>query len=92
MSYKTIAKIRSNTSLATRIIACASVEKVPNAEQWVYSNMWKYAVQPEWDTAWEYALATDPDQDVGDNELVITDYMILSATQLLAPPEVEPTP
>ena len=44
--------------------------------------MWKYAAQPGWAAAWDSAIASKK-EDIGDDESVITDNMILAATQAI---------
>lgn len=83
MSYKTQALLTQDNSLINRIIACASLERIPDAVTWVYSNRWALSAQPGWDAAYASALAANPSAIPGDNEAVITDGMILSAVQAM---------
>lgn len=90
MSYKTIAAITQSGSLINRLTAAAAEQSAPgDYGSWVYARIWDYAAMPGWAAKWESALAagvTDP----GDNESVITDGDILSATQALLAAPVPP--
>jgi hypothetical protein len=66
-----------------RVAACAAQEGVQSPERWAEDNALMWASAPGWDTAWEYALATDPESDPGLNEAVITDGMILAQVQFM---------
>jgi hypothetical protein len=65
---------------------------------WVTNYRYLWAASPGWGAAWDYALAThagEADYAPGKDSGVITDEMILSAVQTLAPlppepPHVEP--
>jgi hypothetical protein len=67
---------------------------------WVANSRYVWASAPGWGEAWESALASHPDDDTyspGKDEAVITDDMILSTVQAIAPkaeapPEPEPEP
>jgi hypothetical protein len=64
---------------------------------WVSNYRFLWASSPGWGAAWDYALAAHPDAgyEPGKDPGVITDDMILSSVQALAPlpappPEVNP--
>jgi hypothetical protein len=85
MAYSTIADIADAVGggpLARRIAACVAQEQVsPGSEEvWVSDHRWQYASQPGWEAAWQFAV--DSGNDPFD-ESVITDGMILSATQAM---------
>ena len=57
------------------------------AISWVETNRYLWASSPGWGAAWDYALASHPDDasyQPGRDPAVITDEMILSAVQALA--------
>jgi hypothetical protein len=84
MSYNDIADMAVNAQLQNRVIACAAVEGEPNPVSWLSSNMWAIAASPGWGDAWEYGLATGiPPEEIGANEAVISDAMILAAVQVV---------
>lgn len=98
MSYKVMSTIRNSQGLVSRIIACAYNEQIPNADQWVQSNLWNFATSPGWADAWISFSLNYPGLtvDIGEIETVITDGMIISATQFIYAsqqvPEVVPEP
>lgn len=86
MSYLTITRMVASGVLTQRCVACAAQE-VPDGTDpvsWVGLNIWLLCAQPGWSEAWESAdAAAGVNQDHGANEGVVTDGMILSATQAL---------
>jgi hypothetical protein len=57
-----------------------------NVTQWVHDNRYVWASSPGWGAAWDYAVASHPDEpdyEPGKDPAVITDGMILSAVQKL---------
>lgn len=81
MSYNSIAKMHDSEALRRRITACAAREDITNPELWTQSKMWEIVAAPGWDAAWDSGVLNFPDSDVGEQEGVITDGMILSAVQ-----------
>ena len=83
MAYADIAEIHGDYDLRQRMIACAATEHVAGSyEQWVADQAWALASQPGWESAWASAKAAGK-TDLGADEGVITDAMILSAVQTL---------
>lgn len=80
MSYQTHSDIAHHGNIQNRVAACAATEGYADATRWAAANM-LYLVKSDWISAWEYALAVNPDQDPGVDDAVITDGMILSAVQ-----------
>lgn len=93
MTYKTVAVINRDTDLLSRVTACVATENLSDfPEQWVSDRVWDLATQPGWAEAWESSLAAhpdDPDYRPGDDEVVITDGMILSAVQSIVATEAQ---
>ena len=87
MSYKLVADMQADQLLTRRIIACAALEKIKEPHQWVSSLMWYFAAQPGWAASWASAQESQLD-NIGNDEGVITDGMILSAVQFAKPPVV----
>lgn len=87
MSYADIADMRESISLSRRLIACAAQEghaADPGPGPWVHERIWTLVTSPGWPEAWAYAAdtadpAADPAPDIGANEGVISDGMILAA-------------
>lgn len=86
MSYKTQARLRGDGLLQLRITACSANENVTDFERWVTKHMWEFSAQPGWVAAYASAMANGSTEP-GNDESVITDGMILSAVQALAPRE-----
>lgn len=87
MSYLSQATLVDDLDLRRRIIACAAITGVGEAEFWAHQNRWRFAVQP----GWEDAYATALEQDIaspGSDPDVITDAMILTAVQVLGGEDV----
>lgn len=80
MSYKSIAIMAQDHDLMMRITACAAQERKPSLGTWVQRYLWFIASSPGWSEAWDYAVSTQV-TDIGNNEAVITDGMILAAVQ-----------
>lgn len=86
MSYLTQDTIANNRAMLARVAQAAAQEDVSSdPDRWTYENRRDWASAPGWDAAWESALVSDPDADPGINEGVITDGMILSQVQSMAP-------
>lgn len=86
MSYLTIAILKQDPWIRDRVTACLAVEGHPSPETWVMEHAWALAAQPGWASAWESALAANPDApdyEPGRDQAVITDAQILSAVQSL---------
>lgn len=81
MTYNTIAAIARSTDFCQRLIACAAEQnKTTPFETWVETHRWKLAATPGWASAWESAVAANK-ANIGSDETVITDAMILAAVQ-----------
>ena len=80
--YYDVARAADDADLQSRCTACASLEGVPEAQSWVWAHRWQYAAQPGWGDAYSSALAAD-NPNPGRDPSVITEGMILSATQAL---------
>lgn len=83
MSYLSISHIAANSSMRSRVAACAAQEGETAPETWMFNNSFRWAASPGWDTAWDSAEVGNPGADHGANEGVITDGMILSTVQSL---------
>jgi hypothetical protein len=80
MTFRTVADMAENYALTRRVTAGAAKEGIDNPQTWVNTYRWEIAAQPDWDAAWDSAVAggvTDP----GADEAVITDGMITSGIQ-----------
>lgn len=82
MSYLILGKMARDPALLDRVTACAVLEGVTGADQWVRENAWLLSAQPGWVDAYKYAIDSGDDQP-GANEGAVTDGMILSAVQTL---------
>lgn len=81
MSYLTQNVISTNPAMTGRIAQAAAAEGAPgDPDSWTFANRRIWAAAPEWDAAWESALASGI-PDPGSDEAVITDSMILSQVQ-----------
>jgi hypothetical protein len=92
MTYLGQSAIAGNQSMFARVAQCAAQQDIPNPDQWTSENRRTWAASPGWDDAWASALAShedNPSYDPGADEAVITDAMILSEVQSLAPPPPE---
>lgn len=89
MSYMTVADIADSTSLSRRVTACAAKEHIEGPESWANFNRWKWAAEPGWEEAWDYAVATGA-EDPGAVEGAITDGMILAAVQRIHDVDITP--
>lgn len=79
MSYKAMSLMSGNAELQARITMCAVQEGKPEILSQPF--FWeRIATEPGWAAAWVYALANDV-EEVGNDEAVITDGMILAAVQ-----------
>jgi hypothetical protein len=93
MSYLTQNEIANSTGMLSRVAQAAAAEKVGvDPDRWTYENRRTWAAAPDWDTAWEYWENTHPPvegeaaSDIGLEEGVITDGMILSQVQSMTTP------
>lgn len=89
MGYYEISHMAGNEDLASRVRACAIQER-PDVDpyQWTANNLLQLCTSAGWDEAWtsaEAAKVESPGRDTG----VISDEMILSATQPLIALEPE---
>lgn len=89
MAYGTIVEVANSSSLQYRIAACAADEGLASDPvTWAYENRWKFASQPEWADAWQFAVDTgnvNVNPDTGARVDVINDQMILAAVQSMLP-------
>lgn len=92
MAYSDIANMARNGDLRERIAACAAKEGVhdPHPTAWADAHQWRLAASPGWEEAWAYARGTGV-ENIGRNEGVINDQMILAAVQGLRA-DLEATP
>lgn len=82
MSYLSQASLVGDVQLRRRIVACASISGVDNADSWAHQNRWLFATQHGWESAYETALANGKPKP-GEDQSVISDAMILAAVQAL---------
>ena len=81
MSYNDIRAMAKDVNLIERIAACAAQEGVlGSALDWAWANTWQLAGTPGWEAAWDYAEQVGI-PNIGSDEGVITDGMILAAVQ-----------
>jgi hypothetical protein len=69
-----------------RVAQAAATEGFSDPDSWTAAHRRTWAASPGWDSAWESAYAShpdDPDYQPGTDEAVITDGMILSAVQAI---------
>lgn len=101
MTYLVQAAIAENQAMLKRVAQAAAEQGLPGpppegtpfggpttADQWALVNARIWAAAPGWDDAWASAEATyanNPNYDPGLDEAVITDAMILSQVQAMAP-------
>lgn len=88
MSYLNQSQIAGNQAMIDRVAQCATQEAIPDAEAWTFKHCREWAAAPGWDAAWASAQAGHPSDgsyDPGADEAVITDPMILSQVQAMAP-------
>ncbi len=84
MSYQTMVDVSRDYFLVLRITACAAAENAaPDPSRWVTDRMWEFAATPGWGDSWASALAAGANEDLGRDEAVITDGMILARVQHL---------
>lgn len=87
MAYLTVAIIRQDPWIRDRVAACVAVENMgaDHPEGWATDHAWELAAQPGWAAAWEYAVASHPEEDYqpGKDAAVVTDAQILSAVQAI---------
>ena len=82
MTYLSQAALVDEVALRRRIVACASISGVDDADSWAHQNMWLFATQPGWESAYETALDNGKPKP-GEDQTVISDAMILAAVQAL---------
>jgi hypothetical protein len=92
MTYLTQDEIATNPAMLARVaqaVASEGPDFTDNPDSWTQNFRRQWAAAPGWDAAWESAKVSAPGADPGINEGVITDNMILSQVQSMAPaPEV----
>lgn len=89
MSYFTQADLADDGDIRRRVTACAALEGVPAPEAFAYNHRWELSAQPDWDSAYESAVANSVERP-GRDPAVISDTQILSAVQSInAPPPTE---
>jgi hypothetical protein len=79
MSYLALSRIYNDGVLQQRVLACARQEGVSDPVRWV-SVVYPSLVGSDWVAAWVSATVAG-EKDIGANEAVVTDQMILSAVQ-----------
>lgn len=85
MSYSTIDQCSHDQVFVGRVTAaCAQEDIPPNPESAGWGMRWQVAAKPDIEAAYASALAAG-NPDPGGDPAVITDGMILSAVQSLAP-------
>ena len=92
MSYQDIADMAEDWGLRMRLIACAAQEHPDNPVTFVEEQIWRICGQPGWGDAWQYARLTHKDvegYEIGTDETVVTDGMILSGMQFVVNAVVE---
>jgi len=88
VTYLTQSTISSNQWLTNRVAQCAAEQGIPDPDTWTGTNRRTWAAAPGWAAAWESALVAqggNPAYDPGADAAVITDQMILSQVQSMAP-------
>lgn len=86
--FLTQARIADDNAMRQRVTACAAQEGCAEAgiapDLWTYEwrNVW--AASPQWDAAWESALASD-NPAPGADPAVITDDQIRAQVQSMMP-------
>ena len=95
MGYLTQNEIATSASMNNRVAQAAAEQEYPDPDRWTYDHRRTWASAPGWDDAWESYKASHPDPDPipdgyirpdpGADEGVITDSMILSQVQAMAP-------
>lgn len=80
--YSTHGDIATDYEIRKRVTACAAQEGLTNPQAWTQSVIWNL-VKSDWIAAWESAVAggTIPEDELGRNEAVVTEGMILSSVQ-----------
>jgi hypothetical protein len=93
MSYNTLASMQEDSALYRRLVACAAEEQKPGSPYaWVTERIWRIVTaSSDWEASWAYAEAV-PIENIGADESVITDAMILAVIQPMDAPEPEPEP
>lgn len=82
MSYLSQAALVDDVPLRRRMVACASISGVDDADSWAHQTRWRFATQHGWESAYETALDNGKPKP-GEDQTVISDAMILSAVQAL---------
>ena len=88
MSYLTQSAIAGNMYMIQRVAQCAAEQHITDPDTWAGQHSREWAAAPDWDLAWESAVASHPTDDFpgydpGQDEAVITDGMILSQVQFM---------
>lgn len=82
-TYWDVVHVADDADLQARCMAAAALETIPEPQTWAYARRWQYAAQPGWGDAYASAVVAG-NPNPGRDPAVITDPMILSATQALA--------
>jgi hypothetical protein len=80
MAYWDIAQMSADPDLTARCAAAAAQESIPDPRDWAAEHMLDLAASPGWSEAWASAVAGE-NPNPGRDPAVVTDGMILSATQ-----------
>lgn len=83
MSYNDVRTMAKDIYLVERIAACVAGQGQPlnmGPLDWAWTNNWTICASSGWDASWESGTAAGI-QNLGANEGVITDAMILTAVQ-----------
>lgn len=92
MSYSTVAKCSHDAVFIDRVSACVATEGYTmDPVTFTLSIIWQVSSHDDIEQAYAYALTAENPNPGGD-ETVITDQMILSATQPLIPVNPQPIP
>lgn len=90
MTYLTQSIIADDAYMRLRVASCAAQEGCTEVgidpDMWTFDWRRVWASAPDWDAAWESAMAADPPLDEpGKDEGVITDGMITAQVQAMLP-------
>lgn len=91
MSYNTQALLARDQDLLLRVAACVATQGISDPEQWAWKHQWEFSAQPGWDAAYAYAITANV-QNLGKQDNVITDSMILAAVQTTVTAEANKKP
>jgi len=87
MTYSTQNEISESVGMRNRVAqAVAGENMTPDPDSWTFNFRRTWAAAPGWDAAWEsYRVGNPGASDPGLVDSVITDAMILSQIQAMAP-------